>query len=529
MSTVVLLAVNAKYVHSSLSVWVLAAGVKKYARSPHDVRVVEATINQHIDHMADSVAEHAPDVVGISSYIWNAGLLPELLRLLRKRLPGAVFILGGPEASYNADYWLDCGADHVLCGEGERSLPVLLDALVDNETLVPAESVDPDDPVDPYSDLYFSALNGRISYLETSRGCPFRCAFCLSADSGVRFFPLDIVKEQIRKLSLSGTHTIKFVDRTFNCNADRAFELFEFILGLDSACCFHFEAAADLFDERTLSLLASAPPGRIQFEIGLQSFHEPALNASFRQTDLEKAERNILTLLQAQNIHVHIDLIAGLPYETLSDFQQGFNRAYLLGAHTLQLGFLKLLHGSVLRKQADELGVEYRPEPPYEIKSSPWLSEDDLYILKQTENALQHTYNKSRFITTLEYVLSVSGLSPFSLMNALGTAALNHGTQLEDYISQVYDFCAGLPGVDSNTLRDHIIYDWLCMVKGKNIPAFLKNRDKQYAPIIEEVQKLLGRKIRRDECAVLSSGKGIYVDSNDRDPVTGLYRVHFLE
>ena len=529
---IVLLAINAKYVHSSLSVWVIAGGVANYSRLLHEVSVIETTINQQNEDIADSVASHKPDVLGVSTYIWNAGKLPALLNLLRERLPDTIFALGGPEASNNAKFWIDCGADHVLPGEGEYIFPVFVDELAEGklvDKVYQQEKERINKPVDPYTDSLFKALDGRIAYLETSRGCPFRCSFCLSAGSGVRFFPLDAAKEQIHKLSQSGTHTVKFVDRTFNCNAERAYELFAQIIKLDTTCRFHFEVAADLFDDRTMSLLATAPLGRIQLEIGLQSFYEPALKASQRQIDFEKAEKNILTLLQARNIHIHVDLIAGLPYETLDDFIRGFDRAYALDAHTLQLGFLKLLHGSVLREQAEVFGISYGGQPPYEIKSSPWLSEEDIKTLKQTENALQHTYNKGRFLSTLKYVLAASGLSPFWFLNALGAAAPNHGTQLEKYIEQIYSFCVELSGVDSSELCDCLIYDWLSMVKGKNTPTFLKNQDVRRENVEKKAEAILGRKPGRSEVAVLHSGKGVFVDSSDRDQVSGLYRTHFME
>ena len=514
MKKLVLLAIGAKYVHSTLSVWVLAESVSRYARVSVETDVVEATIRQSEDEIAGMVEARNPDIIGISTYVWNAGKLPGLFALLRERIPGAMLVLGGPEASHNAAYWLAQGAGHVLSGEGERSLPALLDALF-GEPPAPPETED--EWIDPYNERYLKTLNGRIAYLETSRGCPFRCAFCLSGGSGVRFLPLNEAKERIRKLARSGAKTVKLVDRTFNCDAARAVELFQTVIALDTNCRFHFEAAADLFDQPTLELLQTAPPGRIQLEIGLQSYHQPALNAVNRKTDLEKAGKNVMTLLQKGNIHIHVDLIAGLPYETLAHFQNSFDKAYKLGAHTLQLGFLKLLHGSALRAQAEELGIVYNENPPYEIVSSPWLSEEDLQILKQTENALQHTTNKGRFNRTLDYALKVSGLRPFELFRKLGKAATHHGTALERYAEEIYDCFINLPGVEAEKLIENMVCDWLGMVKGKNTPAFLKR------PGIK-----LEHKTARGETAILPSGRGVYVDGNDRDPVTGLYKLYFV-
>ena len=528
MSKVVLLSINSKYVHSSLSVWLLAGGVSRYARLPHDVQVVEATIHLDSCDIAQSVAALGPDVVGISAYIWNAGKLPQLLQSLRDRLPDAVFVLGGPEAAYNAEYWLENGADFVVRGEGEYNFAMLLDALTESKP-APAqtESPPPGEPIDPYGDAYFNALNNRIAYLETSRGCPFQCTFCLSGGSGVRFFPMQSVKRQIYRLSQSGAKTIKLVDRTFNCNAARAYELLVYIIGLETTCCFHFEVAADLFDDRTLELLASAPPGRIQIEAGLQSFFAPALEATVRQTDLNKAQRNIETILRGRNIHVHVGLIAGLPYETLEDFKDSFNRAYAFGAHTVQLGFLKLLHGSRLREQAPSFKLQYCAAPPYEIESTPWLGAQDVQTLKQTENALQHTYNKGRFLSALEYILAVSGIDPFELFYKLGQTVPHHGTPLPEYADKLYGFFAGLPGVDSDELADRMVCDWLSMVKGKNMPASLKRDGRNQVAKI--AQSLLGREITRNEAALLRAGKGVFVDVTDRDPVTMLYRLHFVD
>ncbi|MDR2590740.1 MAG: B12-binding domain-containing radical SAM protein [Oscillospiraceae bacterium] len=558
---VVLLAINAKYVHSSLSVWILAEAVRSYSKKKHDVVVLEATINQELDDILKMITEQKPDVIGVSTYIWNAKMLPNLLDLIKQKLPSVTIVLGGPEASFNVDFWLENGADFVIQGEGEQKFPKLLDELGIKEYTVRGIAgqarndscfrVDLDKALndgnyqmdfgkacndgihlytylDPYTDEYFSALKGRLSYIEASRGCSFSCSFCLSAENDVKYFPLDLVKKQIDKLSQSDTHTIKFVDRTFNSNKKRAYELFEYILELDTKCCFHFEVAADLFDEKTLLLLAKAPLGRIQFEIGLQSFFEQTLKACARKTNLKKAEQNIQTLLGYKNIHIHIDLIAGLPYEALEDFKKSFNRAYALKADVLQLGFLKLLHGSVLRSQAEEFGINYSKEPPYEITDNKWLTKADIKALKHTENALQHTYNKGRFLTAIKYVLTATGLTPYKFYYSFGKSFPNHGTQLELYAQHFFQFCKTLPNIDEDTLIDKLSYDWLCKKKKKNAPVFMKREGARCKTVHANAEKKLGQKLRKEEVLILHTGEIIFVNSENKNPVTGLYEVNYF-
>jgi len=524
MSKVVILAVNSKYIHSTLAVWVLAQAVKEFAQIPHDISVIETNINQNDSDIVSQVAVHSPDVVGISTYIWNAHRLPDILAELRTALPNTVIVLGGPEASYNADFWYGCGADYVLSGEGERKFPALLDELsgaVAQE--IPQGSVF----VDPFTDEYLASLKGKIAYIETSRGCPYRCAYCLSGDSKLEHFPIDTVRVQIEKLASSDVRVIKFVDRTFNANANRACEIIEHIISLDSSNRFHFEVSADIFDDRTIELLSSASFGLFQIEAGLQSFFSPALKASNRHTNNDKAVKNLSKLLQAGNIHIHVDLIAGLPYETLEDFKYSFDKAYEIGAHKLQLGFLKMLHGSAMRQNERE--IIFCENPPYEIISSPWISKDDLKQLKIAEGALQNTYNKGHFLSTLQYVLSTTKMRPFELYHALGIAVSNERQSLEQYAERIFTFFSTLPNISQTAMLDHMIFDWLQMVKGSNMPVFMKiATKKQLDEIRQAAQSILGRKIRRNEAAALSDGRGIFVDSENRNPTTKLYYIHSI-
>jgi len=520
---ITLLAINSKYVHSSLAVWQLASGLRMHCRQPHDVNVIEATINQDCAQIVARIIAQQPDVLGISTYIWNAGMLPQLLVLLRAQLPSLTIVLGGPEPSHNKEHWLANGADYVITGAGEQPFAALIDSLAgDTNNSTPL-------PVDPYSEDYFRTLGGRIAYIETSRGCPFCCTYCLSGESKLEFLSLDMVKAQITKLAFSGTRTIKFVDRTFNANAQRAYNIWAHVLSLDSDCCFHFEVAADLFNETSLQLLSRAAPGRIQLEIGLQSFHQPTLAAVQRSTNLELAEENIRCILAHGNIHVHVDLIAGLPHESLAAFAQSYNRAYALGAHKLQLGFLKLLHGSKLRSQAQTLGLVYQQEPPYEIISSPWMSENDLQWLNIAENALQHTYNQGRFLSALDYVLSASQLAPLDLFHGMGSAVLHQATPLAEYTMQLYAYFGTLPHVDKKALRDHLRCDLLRTTRGQCMPAFLQCDGKARKQVMQRASEMLARPISAKETAVLEDGRGVYIDSTQRNPVTGLYPIYFLQ
>ncbi|MCL2579995.1 MAG: B12-binding domain-containing radical SAM protein [Oscillospiraceae bacterium] len=541
MRKVLILAVNAKYTHTSLAAWLLAGAVADQKLRDIEVDVLETHIGLGEEEIAERVVAARPDVVGASTYIWNSGMMPGLLTRLRELLPGVVVILGGPEATHNPQRLIDC-ADYILRGEGEETFPALLALLAAGGEVSNLSGLCfkrggrmvanplPEPParlIDPYSQAFMKALDGRIAYIETSRGCPFSCAFCLSGSGGVRFFPLETAKAQLLALSKSGARTVKLVDRTFNCDRARSFELFEQVIRLDCDVCFHFEVAPDLFDAATLELLATAPPGRIQMEAGLQSFFPPALAAASRTTDLTAAAENIKTILACGNIHLHLDLIAGLPYETLSDFMDSFDAAFALKAHTLQLGFLKLLPGSELRAGGWEICAE--KNPPYRITSSRWLSAGDLEILTFTERALRQTYNKGRFLGTLAYLLTASGLRPFSLFETLGRETQGHHVRLEDYAGQLYSVAVHLPGVQPEELKSAMIRDYMAMVKGVNMPGFLKIEGKNSREMTARANKRLGRAVRRGEVAILPGGKGIFVDSEHRDPVTGLYRLDEIE
>jgi radical SAM superfamily enzyme YgiQ (UPF0313 family) len=394
-----------------------------------------------------------------------------------------------------------------------------------------------DDPPDPYTDAYVKALNGRIAYLETSRGCSFSCAFCLSGREGrVRYFNMERAKNDLLRLSNSGTQTVKLVDRTFNADKKRALELFRFILDNDETAIpkgvrFHFELAGDLLDGETLALLSTAPKGLFQFEIGLQSFNEKTLEAVRRKTDAARLKENISRLISFGNIHIHIDLIAGLPFEDMERFERSFNTAYALSPHTLQLGFLKLLHGAAMRERPEEYPCEYAPVPPYRVLSTPWLTPDELRRLQAAEDALERLYNSGRFRRTLQYVLSQSGLTPFAFFMSAGAALEENAPDresLDDYTARIFDYFGALGGVDRARLRDIMVCDRLATNSTGRLPQVLNRPDARIKAVLTAVnaERPIKKGVKRGFALLHAENAAVWADYTEKDLVTGEYALH---
>ncbi len=548
----VITCINSKFIHSSLAPWYLLSGVRAYAKLPHDVSVREFTVNQEITDVVDALAGEKADCYAFCVYIWNVRYMKTLLPLLRAAVPSSVVIVGGPEVSHRPQNALEeLHADYVCIGEGERSFPALLDAVAEGTSLSSLTGIcycengvynvtSPqtiETPPTPFVSEYFEALNNRISYIEGSRGCPFSCGFCLSGrDDCLRLFPLERVKADILRLAVSGTKTIKFVDRTFNCHKKRCEEILRFILleygkGIPTDVCFHFEVAADLFDEETLALLATAPKGLFQMEAGLQSFHQPTLEAVTRKTDVSAICRNVKTILAFGNIHLHIDLIAGLPYENFDTFRESFNKAYALQPHMLQLGFLKLLHGSALRGAAEEHGYVYDDEAPYEVYGSRYMTPQEFAKLHAIEDVLERLYNSGRFTFTLQYVLSVAEETPFDLFSAFAEHLEEQKVHaekipLDTYIGYVWTFFSALPQIDSDTLWDAMVLDCYTSRQIHRLPPCLFSKDTRIA----KINRQLGKSGTKRGIAVLKSRQNTVavVEYTDRDRVTSRYPLHLF-
>ena len=473
-----LAAVNAKYIHSNLGVYSL----KKYADEKRkqqgtafsgpdwEIEIGEYTINHQMDYILQDIYEKAPDAVGFSCYIWNILYVQELIRDLKKVLPQTEIWLGGPEVSYRAEEFLrkEPSARGVMAGEGEETFFRLLgaakrqdagssvwrdEALEQIPGLVfrreagsgsssgpetgeivknpPAPLMDLDDIPFVYSDL--KGLENRIIYYESSRGCPFSCSYCLSSiDKTVRFRSLDRVKRELAFFLENRVPQVKFVDRTFNCKKSHSMEIWRFIQEHDNGITnFHFEISADLLSEEELSLLSQMRPGLVQLEIGVQTTNPDTIREIRRRMDLGKLESHVRQINGFGNIHQHLDLIAGLPWEGYESFKRSFNQVYAMEPEQLQLGFLKVLSGSYMEERAQDYGLRFRDTPPYEVLATRWLSYGELIRLKGVEEMVEIYYN-SQFRNTVKE-LQKEFLSPFDMYESLreyyreeGLSAVSH-------------------------------------------------------------------------------------------------------
>lgn len=408
----ILTALSAKYVHKTLAPWCL----KSYCdtKGDWDIEVFEASINDDLARVSREIFLRKPAVLGLSCYIWNIDQTRRLATMVRKMLPDCVIVFGGPEVSYGGEY---AEADYVLQGAGEVIFADLLAALRQGErpaqTAIAAKTDAYPNLPSPYTPAYFASfgqggIQNHLVYYESTRGCPFACSYCLSsALNSVSYKPLDEVFAELSLFLAQGARVIKFVDRTFNANRKRAAQMLEWILALDTDCTFHFEVAADLFDQRLLALLAAMPKGRVQLEIGIQSVHPPTLAAIHRVADTTDCLNTISALTGMGNFHVHVDLIAGMPYETMQTFAEGFNACMAVKPQMLQLGFLKVLRGTCMRKEAQQYGIVYHENAPYEVVSTPTMSCEDLIFLKGVEEVTDKFYNAGLYPNSLDYAASL--------------------------------------------------------------------------------------------------------------------------
>lgn len=433
-----LVALNAKYIHSNLAVHSLKAAAGKYKEK---IEIAEFTINNSVDYILEEIYKRKPDVLMFSCYIWNISLIEKLIREFHKICPNIPIWLGGPEVSYEVEGFIKKHKEvtGVMMGEGEETFAQLCEYYVeagekglenilgiayrkDEEEVV----VNPWRPILDMSKIPFvyekmDDFSNRIIYYESSRGCPFSCSYCLSSvDKKLRFRDINLVKEELQFFIDQKVPQVKFVDRTFNCQHEHAMEIWRYICEHDNGITnFHFEISADLIREEELELMKQMRPGLIQLEIGVQSTNEKTIKEIHRTMNLNRLKEVVEHIKDFGNIHQHLDLIAGLPFEDYATFGNSFDDIYKLRPNQLQMGFLKVLKGSYMYEKAKEYEILYHDEPPYEVLSTKWLSYEDVRKMKRVEEMLEVYYNSGQYEMTMK-VVDIAFESAFEMYQKLG-------------------------------------------------------------------------------------------------------------
>lgn len=537
---ILLVACNAKYIHSNLAVYDLQAYASDYA---DHIVLKEYTINQQKDDiMRDIYLEH-PDVVCVSCYIWNLSFVKELMAELIKILPGADFWAGGPEVSYDAEKFLTENSEFkgVMVGEGEETFKELAGHYVeknpqnlknmtgicyrDGDQIIHngwRQIMDLSSIPFIYKDL--SEFKNRIIYYESSRGCPFSCSYCLSSiDKKLRFRDTETVKKELQFFIDNKVPQVKFVDRTFNCKHDHAMAIWKYINEHDNGVTnFHFEISADLLREEELQEMSTMRPGLIQLEIGVQSTNPDTIKAIHRTMDFEKLKGIVDRIHSFGNIHQHLDLIAGLPYEDYDSFRHSFNDVYALKPQQLQLGFLKVLKGSHMMEMCKEYGIVYKTQEPYEVLSTKWLDYDHVLKLKTVENMVEVYYNSGQFQNTLEY-LEKFFPDAFSIYERLGSFYMEKGygdvshTRMRRY-EILLEFLEDVPEISMDQVKDQMVYDLYLRENLKSRPGFARDQ-KPFERQIWDFRKR--EKVAKNaHVEVFADGTVLLFNYADRDPLT---------
>lgn len=488
-----IVAINAKYIHSNLAIYSIRAYCKKCGI---DLDIAEFTINQKTDSMLKEIYKKKPDFIGFSCYIWNIEFVLKLAGEVKRVLPDVTIWLGGPEVSYDAANVIADNdfVDGVMIGEGEITFSMVIKAYEkgDDVSQIPgvavrgsitvheAEYMNMDDIPFPYEN--FKDMEHRIIYYESSRGCPYSCSYCLSSvDKRVRFRSMELVKKELKVFIDANVPQVKFVDRTFNCDRKRTKEIWEFIRDNDNGITnFHFEISADIITDEEIELLHSLRPGLVQLEIGVQTTNEKTVQAIRRKMDFEKLSYVVNRIHETGNVHQHLDLIAGLPYEDYASFRNSFNDVYALKPEQLQLGFLKVLKGSYMQEQAYENDIVYSSYPPYEVLSTPWLPYSDVLRLKGVEEMVEVYYNSGQFVTTVKYMEKFFD-TPFDMFEYLAEYYEENGLYDCGH-SRIarYNILIDALGDRMELLPEIMTYDLYLRENMKTRPSFAVNLEEEY-------------------------------------------------
>lgn len=518
---ILLTAVNAKYIHSNLAIRYLYTYARKYKDY---MELAEYTINNYTDQILQDIYKKKPDIIAFSCYIWNMGMIDVLTKELRKVMPEVKIWLGGPEVTYDGKLKLQSNdaIDGIIMGEGEETFLELLEYYMEGAVSLPEIKgityrasaykctnkashdklcEERDDitvtPLRPSMDLSkvpfpyenMEDFKNKIIYYETSRGCPYSCSYCLSSiDRKVRLRDIELVKKELAFFIDHKVPQVKFVDRTFNCNKKHAMAIWKFIKEHDNGITnFHFEIAADILDEEELDLLSTLRVGLIQLEIGVQSTNPDTIQAIQRKMDFEKLSKIVYQIKEGENIHQHLDLIAGLPYEGYESFRGSFNDVYSLRPDQFQLGFLKVLKGSAIFNENKKNKIVYKSEPPYEVLCTPWLSYDDVLKLKSVEEMVEIYYNSGQFTYSIRY-LEKFHETPFDMYKSLGeyyeeqhlgershTRISRYEILLDYFVKLLKEKETDHKKEEENAFSELLVYDLYLRENLKSRPSFAKD------------------------------------------------------
>lgn len=494
-----LVGINAKYIHTSLAV----RSIEMYCKENNtNVNIKEFTINNDEDKIINEIYEEKPDFLGFSCYIWNINIILEIISTIKKLLPNVKIFVGGPEVSYEYDYIFEKGIDIVCIGEGEKTVKELIDKFNEKKCIDKsfenvngiAFKLENDIIVTKDRDLlqldeipfvYKNGLEGtehKILYYEASRGCPYSCQYCLSSlEKGLRFLSEKRVKEDLDFFLKNNVKQVKFVDRTFNCNKKFALLIWNYLIDNDNGITnFHFEISADIVDDDMLNVLKNARVGLFQFEIGVQSTNDATLDEIKRKTNLQKLFDKVDKIKNLKNIHQHLDLIAGLPFEDYDIFKKSFNDVFNVYPEQFQLGFLKLLKGSGLRINAEKYGIVYKDKAPYEVLYTNLIDYDKMNMLKNIEEMIETYYNSGKAINTIKYGIKFFN-SPFDFFEQLATYWVKNNynnishSKMKLY-EVIYDFFKNIKDIDNNVLNEIVKFDILLNDNIKSLPVWVNTK-----------------------------------------------------
>ena len=541
---VLLGAVNAKYIHSNLAVYCLKAYAEKYGDTSDEISIGEYTINQQLDEILRDIYKRKPDMLCLSCYIWNLTYVEEICREIKKVMPQIIIWIGGPEVSYDGVKVLERlpEVDGVMKGEGEQTFCDLLhfyqdktvDGLQNMKGIVYREQTGQivenewrktmDLSKVPFVYENMELFEHKIIYYETSRGCPFSCSYCLSSiDKCLRFRDLELVKKELQFFIDHKVPQVKFVDRTFNCKHDHAMTVWRYIKEHDNGITnFHFEVAADLLNEEEMELIKTMRPGLIQLEIGVQSTNLDTIREIHRTMKFEQVAEVVRRINSYGNVHQHLDLIAGLPYEDYESFGKSFDDVYALEPEQLQLGFLKVLKGSHMMEMTGEYQILYKNREPYEVLSTAWLTYGEILRLKMVESMVEVYYNSGQFKNTLVFLEKYFD-DPFRMYEALGRFYEKKGySEISHSRMRRYEILMEFAGeqkeIPSEALSDVMLLDLYLRENLKSRPSFASDQ-KPYERLIWDYRK--AKKIPKTaHIEVFRDGKKLLFDYTDRDPLT---------